>query len=185
MVVESSNLLRGNLVWLDRRRLDDLPIYLKWWQDMDDAQKLTFDALKPVSPDELEARFQRSSDQYLTFSIRTIADNTLIGDLSLVFVDYRNRSLMMGIYIGEKRYRNGGYGTDTIKVALRYAFLELNMNRFELGVFDFNPARRLYERLGFVYEGSHRQQLYRDGQYHDIHNYSILRDEWLDQMSMS
>lgn len=184
-MVETSDLLRGNLVWLDRRRTDDLPIYLKWWQDMDDAQNLTFEALRPLSPDEMKAHFQRASDKYLTFSIRTTADNTLIGDLSLVFVDYRNRSLMMGIYIGDKTYRNGGYGTDTIKVALRYAFLELNMNRFELGVFDFNPARRLYERLGFVYEGARRQQLYREGTYHDIHSYSILRDEWLDQISMS
>jgi RimJ/RimL family protein N-acetyltransferase len=184
-VVETSNFMRGKLVWLDVPRSDDKSVYLQWWQDLEDVQQMFFGPLTPVSMEDIEDRFQRDTERFKNFSIRTIEDNTLIGDLSLMFTDYRNRSVMLGIYIGDKAHRNGGYGSDAIRVGMRYAFLELNVNRFDLGVADFNPARRLYERLGFQYEGTYRQSLFRDSQYHNVHHYSILRDEWLNQMSMS
>lgn len=45
--------------------------------------------------------------------------------------------------------------------------------------FSFSPgARRLYERLGFVYEGSLREVMWFDGGWHDIVCQSMLEDEW-------
>ena len=41
-----------------------------------------------------------------------------------------------------------------------------------------HKAIALYERLGFVHEGTHREFLERDGQRHDMLLYGMLRPEW-------
>ena len=42
-----------------------------------------------------------------------------------------------------------------------------------------NPAsRRVMEKLGMQYEGTLRQDLYKDGMYYDLDRLSILRDEF-------
>ncbi len=45
----------------------------------------------------------------------------------------------MGISIGEEEYRGRGYGTDAMRVIIRYAFRVLNLRRHHLGVFEYNP----------------------------------------------
>jgi RimJ/RimL family protein N-acetyltransferase len=65
---------------------------------------------------------------------------------------------------------------------LNYAFSELNMHRIQLTVFSYNErAIALYERLGFRREGTHREQILRDGKRYDMYLYGLLRREWVDQ----
>ncbi len=72
-----------------------------------------------------------------------------------------------------------GYGTDAMRVILRYGFTELNLKRITLGVFGYNArAIRSYEKAGFTVEGRMRKALYRDGSRADIVFMGILRDEW-------
>lgn len=53
------------------------------------------------------------------------------------------------------------------------------MHRVDLEVYAYNPrARRVYEKAGFVYEGTKRQSLLWDGAWVDAHVMSILADEW-------
>ena len=57
-----------------------------------------------------------------------------------------------------------------MRLALRFAFHELNLHRLQLTVFGYNEAAiRLYERLGFTREGHvPRIHLLRDGQRYDM-----------------
>ena len=42
-----------------------------------------------------------------------------------------------------------------------------------------NPAsRRVMEKIGMIYEGTLRQDLFKDGKYYDIDRLSILRSEY-------
>lgn len=71
-----------------------------------------------------------------------------------------------------------------MRTLLRFVFLELNLHRVELEVYDFNPrAMRCYEKAGFRLEGTRRQVLYRDGRYHDIHQMGILQEEFQKSLS--
>jgi len=72
-----------------------------------------------------------------------------------------------------------GYGTDAMRVLLRFAFTEINLHRVSLTVFGYNPrAIRSYEKAGFVVEGRARQRLRRDGQWWEVVYMGILKDEW-------
>ncbi|PJF44100.1 MAG: N-acetyltransferase, partial [Phototrophicales bacterium] len=95
--------------------------------------------------------------------------------------DLRNRSSEVGISIGQPSYWDQGYGTDAMRVLLRYGFYEINLHRIELKVYSFNErAIRSYEKLGFQKEVVARQAIFRDGQYHDVIIMGLLRSEWRD-----
>lgn len=90
----------------------------------------------------------------------------------------RHAELGLGILRATDRGR--GFGEDAIRVALRHGFSPTGMNlqRVHLLVYDHNPARRLYERLGFRHEGTLRRHAYKLGAYRDVHCYGLLREEW-------
>ena len=86
----------------------------------------------------------------------------------------------MGIGIGEREFWGKGYGTDAMDLILRYAFVELNLRRVSLNVFEFNQrALRSYEKAGFQLEGRQRQVMQREGRRSDILYMGILREEWM------
>lgn len=176
------NLFEGELVRLTHLQRDDLPAFKRWFRDYEVQRWLGVDPVVPLTDEAEEAWYEqasRSKDAF-HFSIRTLADDRLIGNCSLFGISQKNRSAEFGIVIGEKEYWGRGYGSDATRIVLRFAFDEVNLNRVYLWVFSFNRrAIRAYEKCGFVHEGTARQTIFREGQYHDAHLMSVLRDEWL------
>jgi RimJ/RimL family protein N-acetyltransferase len=67
-----------------------------------------------------------------------------------------------------------------MKISLRYAFLELGVQRVSLGLHEYNPrALRSYEKAGFQLEGRTRKDVLREGKRTDTLWMGILREEWL------
>lgn len=122
---------------------------------------------------------QGSSATDYVFGIVVRGGDRLIGTIGLRAIDAVSRSAMLGISIGDRAFHNKGYGTDAVRLLLRYGFEELNLNRVALAVYANNPrAIRCYQKVGFVQEGCLRQALYRNGGFHDEYRFAILRDEW-------
>lgn len=112
------------------------------------------------------------------FSVRTLADDRLIGFLGL-YVELAHSEAWVGIGIGDRADWSKGYGTDAMKICLRYAFMELGVRRVSLGVFEYNPrGLRSYEKAGFRLEGRTRQDVLREGRRSDSLWMGILREEW-------
>jgi RimJ/RimL family protein N-acetyltransferase len=63
-----------------------------------------------------------------------------IGNTGLHGVDFRNRSATFGILIGEPECQGKGYGTETTRLMLDYAFTALGLHNVMLTVFEFNSA---------------------------------------------
>ncbi|TCJ02077.1 GNAT family N-acetyltransferase [Cytobacillus praedii] len=102
-----------------------------------------------------------------------------IGIVSLINIDYKNRNAECIIDIGEKEYWGKGYGSEGLRLLLDYVFYEMNLHRVYLKVFSFNDrAVRLYNKIGFQQEGSSRQSLFRDGEWHDIIHMGLLQKEY-------
>ena len=103
----------------------------------------------------------------------------LIGLIGLHTVFWLHREAFMGIQIGEREYWSKGYGTDALRVLLRYAFNELSLARISLSVLEGNArAMRSYEKCGFKYEGRERQAWIYDGRRWDEVYMGLLREEW-------
>lgn len=115
------------------------------------------------------------------FPIRTLEEDQLIGFVELGEINWINGDSWVGIGLGERNYWGNGYGTDAMRVILRYAFQELNLHRVSLGFFEYNErARRSYEKAGFSIEGRVRGEVLRQGRRWDTFIMGILREEWLD-----
>jgi RimJ/RimL family protein N-acetyltransferase len=119
------------------------------------------------------------SPTHYWFSIRALDDDRLLGETDLEIENLAAGEAFIGIGIYKREEWGKGYGTDAMKVALHYAFTELNLRRVSLTVFEYNPrAIRSYEKCGFQIEGRRRGALLKDGKRWDMIYMGILFDEW-------
>jgi RimJ/RimL family protein N-acetyltransferase len=126
--------------------------------------------------DFIESRLKGDPD-YAAFAIEV--EGIYIGHCALYHLQDRNRNAELGITIGDPAYWGQGYGRETVKLLLRYAFHYLNVRRVELTTNAKNErAIRSYLACGFVEEGRPRKVVWIEGEYTDLVNMSILRDEW-------
>ncbi|AKG24629.1 GNAT family N-acetyltransferase [Calothrix sp. 336/3] len=87
----------------------------------------------------------------------------------------------MGYWIGKPCWGKG-FCTEATAELLRYGFVELGLNRIHACHFRRNPGSgRVMQKIGMKYEGSHRQHIYKWGEFEDTINYAILKDEWQEQ----
>jgi ribosomal protein S18 acetylase RimI-like enzyme len=64
-------------------------------------------------------------------------------------------------------------------LVLKYYFDELRYQKCLVAVHANNPASvALHEKLGFVREGTLRRMVYTGGQFHDLHRYGMLKEQW-------
>lgn len=134
----------------------------------------------------LEKELDEGSSRRYWFSIRKLDDNQLLGEIDLYVYNWSARDAFVGLGIGEREFWGKGYGTDVMKIMLRYAFTEVNLHRVTLTVFEYNPrAIRSYEKAGFRHEGRMRQALHKEGRHWDILVMGILRREWMEQKGIT
>jgi RimJ/RimL family protein N-acetyltransferase len=171
----------GELVRLGPIERDYLPHYVEWLNDWEVRRFLAPTLPHPLTLQDEEDWFnhQRNDQQSKIFAILTRSGGRVIGNCGLHQIDWPNRSATLGIFIGDRQYWGKGFGTDAIRTLLRYGFEEANLRRIQLEVFAFNPrALRVYDKCGFKLEGTRKQVLFREGDWHDEHILAILRDEW-------
>lgn len=119
-----------------------------------------------------------SRDKALRLSILT-PDQRYIGNVNLTSIHPINRSAELSIMIGDPSERGKGYGTQSVKAAVRHGFDDLALNRIYLQVLADNEAAiRTYQRCGFSDEGVKRQEVFKCGAFHDMRCMAILRSEF-------
>ncbi len=148
----------GDLVALGPLRRDLLPVYQRWINDFGTLRTLG----APPHPLTLEGETAwydgRAAAGEAAFTIYEKASQRPIGNTDLHNVDHRHRTAEFGILIGEPDARGKGYGTETARLMLDYAFTVLGLHSIMLTCFEFNLAgRRAYAKAGFNEIGRRRQ----------------------------
>lgn len=119
------------------------------------------------------------SDSRLVLAILDQETGELVGESVLNTWDEGNQSCGFRILIGAPG-RGRGLGTEATRLTVDYGIRELNLHRISLEVYDFNPrARHVYEKVGFVYEGTGRDALRFDEEWIDVHFMAVLSPDWL------
>jgi RimJ/RimL family protein N-acetyltransferase len=182
--VMNKDLFTGDLI---RLTMEDPQVYAeafcRWSHDSEYRRLLGSEiaalwSVKKIK-EWIEKEFSKEERQSFSFNIHTLQDDKLIGDIGLDIVNWSHGEAFVGIGLGERDYWGKGYGSDAMRVILRYAFTELNLRRVSLDVFEYNPrAIKSYEKVGFVHEGRMREYLNRDGRRWDLIFMGILYEEW-------
>jgi RimJ/RimL family protein N-acetyltransferase len=186
----STNLFIGQKVKLSALDPEHDPaIVMRWSRDPEFLQMVSTGIARPWTAaaikkdlDEHAAREEPKPGEF-PFDIRTLEaegqPSRLVGFVELSIPHWPHRDAWIGIGIGERTDWSQGYGSDAMRLILRYAFAELNLRRVSLTVFEYNErAVHTYRKLGFVEEGRHRQYLHRFGRRWDMLVMGMLREEW-------
>ena len=112
------------------------------------------------------------------YTLVALVDERIVGMLSVDTFPNRPRRRHVG-RIGisvHSEFQGKGVGTALMAAAVDVADNWLNLTRLELEVYADNAAAiHLYERFGFIYEGTLRQHAFRDGKYIDSNVMGRLR----------
>ncbi len=101
-----------------------------------------------------------------------------VGSMGYHQIDYANKKASIGYWL-DKDHQGKGIITESVKAIIRYGFDELNLNRIEIECASTNlKSRAVAERLGFVFEGTLRENHIVNGIFYDGLLFSILRREW-------
>lgn len=123
-------------------------------------------------------QYLQNRDKAIRLSIIT-KDGRYIGNVNLTSLHPINRSAEFSIVIGPKDERRKGYGIEVTKQMLHHAFNDRGLNRVYLTVLKENKsAIKLYQKIGFKEEGIKRQDIFKNGQFHDVVMMALLREEF-------
>ncbi|MCX7710577.1 MAG: GNAT family N-acetyltransferase [Clostridia bacterium] len=138
----------------------------------------------PITTVKIKDRFdegvnQDGSDTYI-YKILDAETNQTIGTIELFRIDREKRSATIGRFlIGEAGNRNRGYGKSALEAMVQKGFLDFELEKLSLNVFDFNHnAIRCYKNAGFK-KVSFREHVYETaaGTW-GVFEMTITRSDW-------
>jgi putative acetyltransferase len=105
-------------------------------------------------------------------------DDLVVGHGGLtLYTRRRSHAGSLGMSV-DTEYQGRGVGTALLAAIVDLADNWYNIRRLELEVYTDNEAGiRLYQRFGFVIEGTHRSYAFREGRWADAYSMARLRDE--------
>jgi RimJ/RimL family protein N-acetyltransferase len=171
----------GNKVKLRAYKKEDIKLAYEYMNDSEIKKLLVNKIPYPMILEEEEKWFDSlldSKDTY-NFAIEDLETGKYIGGCGINNINWLNRIAVIGIYIGDKDCWGKGYGTDAVNILNKFIFEQMNINKIKLNVFSFNErAKKCYEKCGFKVEGVLKQELFRNGKYHDEYIMSIFFEDW-------
>ena len=179
-------ILIAKAVLLRPVKLDDLPLFLKWFNDPQITRWLSWRDETPLT-EGFELRWiveLPSKKDWIVFVIEArVGKATIpIGICSLHDIDFKNQHAGLGVTIGEKEYQDKGYGTEAARLLIDYAFRKLNLNRLESIVLAYNNRSiRVLTKLGYKKEGCCRKCVLKNGKFEDVLIFGLLRHEYYTQ----
>lgn len=177
-------MLNGERITLRGIRREDLPRLCEFNNDIEVEVAGGGDPPMPQSLDRLQAEWDKQASEGgrdgCWFAIE--ADGKLIGQAALFGFDHCRgiaRIAELGIGIGDKEYWGKGYGREAVSLLIEYGFRYWNLHRIWLTTHSKNErALRCYLGCGFVEEGRLRQHVWQAGEYADLVQMGVLREEW-------
>ncbi len=168
-------LIKTERLYLRKIIEEDRNNFVNWRRDKDYYKYLPS---VPLNKEKLNAKFDGllNDSKSISFSIILKSTNEFIGCITIERIDMANFSceLSWGLV---KSYQKKGYALEALKAILAYLNNRKDINRIEIYIWSGNvDSQKLAENAGFIYEGTNRQSKFKDGQFYDVLNYSIVKN---------
>jgi len=170
--------------FIRRAERDDLDTVVAWMEHPEFQRFLYGDPARSPKQvrEKIVAMLGRAVGHTMPGGIYLLIDSPDLGPvglLSLQNISWRNRSCSIDLYIGKEEHRNGIIAAGAIYRTLEYCFDELNLHRVSAYIYSFNRASwRILEKTGAVRELTLEKHVARDGEFHDLYGYGLLRPEF-------
>lgn len=168
----------------------DAPKLFRWINDSETNRFLVRGDFPMGWEDEVEwiDKIARRKEGVLHLGIE-VAELGLIGLTNLTVESWINQTAVTGTMIGLAEARGKGYGTEAKMLLLGHAFRRLNLRKVYSNVYSCNErSMRCQKRCGYVEEGRFKDDVFLNGQYHDVvtlaawrHTFEAAEREWLEK----
>jgi len=159
----------------------DLQDWLAVWTNEDVLRYLIdFDTV----PDETEVTeiIQWADDIYahktgIRWAITRTGDDTMIGSVGFHLYNSKNRWAEIGYELHRDHWRQG-ITSEAVSAVLGFCFDSLNCHRVEANVTVGNDeSAGLLKKVGFTLEGTWRDKVYWQGNFHSLWQFSLLEGD--------
>ena len=147
----------------------DPEIEARWTHDSDFMRMMDVTPARPLSAAMLKKQYEKLEKQmeedknFYYFTIRARQEDRLIGRAVIQWIEWSNGNGFIRLGIGAAEDRGKGYGSQAMKLLLRFAFDELNLFRLSAIVPEYNTAAiALLQKFGFVEEVRRRLSVERE-----------------------
>ena len=173
-------MINGKIVGLRAIEQSDLPQLLVW-RNQPGYRKFFREYRELNSTNQIEWFKNKVLNDSCTvmFAIVDLSNNQLIGACGLCYIDWINRNADFSIYVGKDgMYIDDSYAIEAAKAMIQYAFQELNLHRLWAEIYDFDESKKaMFAKLGFLFEGCHKQTHWTEGKWCDSLYYGLLRNK--------
>ncbi|OEH85493.1 GNAT family N-acetyltransferase [Desulfuribacillus stibiiarsenatis] len=173
--------IKGQDVYLRHLQLTDIEGNYLHWFDNEIVCKYNEHHRYPYYSEQLESYIKNLAGNHnnLVFAIITNEENEHVGNISIQNICYINRSAEIAIIVGERKYWGKGHSSEAMQLIISHAFYTLNLHRLYCGTHSQNVGMiKLAHKLGFQQEGIRRKAIYKNGDYSDIIEFGLLKDEY-------
>lgn len=172
--------LHGNKIVLRALEVQDMPFLREMINDPE-MEKMVVGWSFPVSEKQQLDWYNRIIGDNINIRFAIEYENRFVGVSTLTHIDWKNRAAHQGIKLCKDTPKGKGIGTEAVMVTMKYAFEELQLNRLYGSILEYNIAsQKLYTKCGWKIEGTYRQSVFKNNEYHDELAVSILRGEYFD-----
>ena len=178
--MSSTRVLRGTDIYLRPVEMGDVDsTYFRWMNDEETNQYMET-RLADQDMDSIRAfvKLHQAKENEVFFAICEKDSGRHIGNIKLGPIHPVYLHGDVSYFIGEKDCWGKGIATESVRLVVRYAFLERNLSKVKAGVYAGNIAsQKVLEKNGFRREGCLRQEVLTPSGREDCYLYGLLRDE--------
>ena len=179
-------IINGRIVSLRAPEASDIP-YLHEWSNEPEIWNMLGGWHFPFSTRSTEEWVSSRRDGNLTDHVFCIVapEEGVIGTANLINIDWKNRNAFHGMMIGKRDLRGKGYALDTLYAIMRYAFMELGLQRLDGDMIEYNDRSIDFytKKGGWKVEGLRKRWFYRGGRFYDKVLVGVEREDYLEHVS--
>lgn len=163
------NRIEGRQIYLRPITMEDTELIVKWRNEDRVRRNFIYQALFTKEGHERWMRTKVASGEVVQFIICEKESDRPVGSVYFRDIDALNKKAEYGIFIGEADCAGKGIGTESARLAVKYAGEELRLHKLMLRVFADNAAAvKSYRNAGFVQEAHLKDEFLQNGRYRDI-----------------
>ena len=159
--------------------LDDLDNIMSWVNDPEVVGRYAYFTKPYTREDEsiwLENKINSKVDFFYAIENE---EGTYLGNVAIEKIHWPSKHGDLSITIGNKAERGKGHGTRAVNLLLDKAFNMHKLHKVCLQVaVDNKVGIHVYDKCGFIVEGTLRDHYVINGEYVDMYFMSILEDEF-------
>ena len=172
--------IQGDRIYLREVELSDVnQTYVDWLNDREVNQFLeTRFEVQTIDSVHKFVEKMIAKDDVFFLAICLKKNDRHVGNIKLGPINPIHKYAIVSLFIGDKSQWGKGLATLAINILSDYAFSELTIHKLNAGCYANNIASiKAFEKVGFLNEGTSKNQYLYDGEYVDSINLTLINNE--------